>query len=186
MNPSIEDILSTIEKSNAENIILFPNNSNIILAAEQAKKVSAKNVYIIPSKNIAQGISAIIAFDPDKELSENLSNMNKAMSNVISAQVTYSIRDTQLNGKTIEKGNIIGVTDKEILAVGKDINEVSKELIEKLINDDVSVMTIIYGEEVDKNKAEDLVKQLENKFSELEIDLVEGNQPIYYYIFSME
>lgn len=186
MNPSIEDILSAIEKSNAENIIILPNNSNIILAAEQAKNVSAKNVYIVPSKNIAQGISAIVAFDPDKELSENLSNMNKAMSNVISAQVTYSIRDTQLNGKTIEKGNIIGVTDKEILAVGKDINEVSEELIEKLINDDVSVITIIYGEGVDKNKAEDLVKQLENKFSELEIDLVEGNQPIYYYIFSME
>ncbi len=186
MNPSIEDILSAIEKSNAENIIILPNNSNIILAAEQAKNVSAKNVYIVPSKNIAQGISAIVAFDPDKELSENLSNMNKAMSNVISAQVTYSIRDTQLNGKTIEKGNIIGVTDKEILAVGKDINEVSEELIEKLINDDVSVITIIYGEGVDKNKAEDLVKQLENKFSELEIDLVEGNQPVYYYIFSLE
>ncbi|HPP30865.1 MAG TPA: DAK2 domain-containing protein [Soehngenia sp.] len=186
MNPSIEDILSAIEKSNAENIIILPNNSNIILAAEQAKNVSEKNVHIVPSKNIAQGISAMVAFDPDKELIENINNMNKAMSNVVSGQVTYSVRDTQLNGKIIEKGNIIGVTDKEILAVGKDINEVSEELIEKLINDDTSVLTIIYGEDVDKNKAEELIRNLETKFHELEIDLVEGDQPIYYYIFSLE
>lgn len=186
MNPSIEDILSAIEKSNAENIIILPNNSNIILAAEQAKNVSEKNVHIVPSKNIAQGISAMVAFDPDKELIENINNMNKAMSNVVSGQVTYSVRDTQLNGKIIEKGNIIGVTDKEILAVGKDINEVSEELIEKLINDDTSVLTIIYGEDVDKNKAEELIRNLETKFHELDIDLVEGDQPIYYYIFSLE
>jgi hypothetical protein len=186
MNPSIEDILSAIEKSNAKNIIILPNNSNILLAAEQAKNVSNRNVYIVPSKNIAQGISAMVAFDPDKELSENIDNMNRAMSNVISAQVTYSVRDTQLNGKIIEKGNIIGVTDKDILVVGEDINEVSEELIDKLINDDISVLTIIYGEDVDRSKAEDLIKRLETKFDELEIDLVEGNQPIYYYVFSLE
>lgn len=186
MNPSIEDILSAIEKSNAKNIIILPNNSNILLAAEQAKNVSNRNVYIVPSKNIAQGISAMVAFDPDKELSENIDNMNRAMSNVISAQVTYSVRDTQLNGKIIEKGNIIGVTDKDILVVGEDINEVSEELIDKLINDDISVLTIIYGEDVDRSKAEDLIKRLETKFNELEIDLVEGNQPIYYYVFSLE
>jgi hypothetical protein len=186
MNPSIEDILNAIEKSNAKNIIILPNNSNILLAAEQAKNVSNRNVYIVPSKNIAQGISAMVAFDPDKELSENIDNMNRAMSNVISAQVTYSVRDTQLNGKIIEKGNIIGVTDKDILVVGEDINEVSEELIDKLINDDISVLTIIYGEDVDRSKAEDLIKRLETKFDELEIDLVEGNQPIYYYVFSLE
>lgn len=186
MNPSIEDILSAIEKSNAKNIIILPNNSNILLAAEQAKNVSNRNVYIVPSKNIAQGISAMVAFDPDKELSENIDNMNRAMSNVISAQVTYSVRDTQLNGKIIEKGNIIGVTDKDILVVGEDINEVSEELIDKLINDNISVLTIIYGEDVDRSKAEDLIKRLETKFNELEIDLVEGNQPIYYYVFSLE
>lgn len=186
MNPSIEDILSAIEKSNAKNIIILPNNSNILLAAEQAKNVSNRNVYIVPSKNIAQGISAMVAFDPDKELNENINNMNSAISNVISAQVTYSVRDTQLNGKIIKKGNIIGVTDKDILEVGEDINEVSEKLIEKLINDDISVLTIIYGEDVDRNRAEDLIKRLETKFDELEIDLVEGNQPIYYYIFSLE
>ncbi|WP_345702331.1 DAK2 domain-containing protein [Soehngenia longivitae] len=186
MNPSIEDILRAIEKSNAKNIIILPNNSNILLAAEQAKNVSNRNVYIVPSKNIAQGISAMVAFDPDKELNENINNMNSAISKVISAQVTYSVRDTQLNGKIIKKGNIIGVTDKDILVVGEDINEVSEKLIEKLINDDISVLTIIYGEDVDKNRAEDLIKRLETKFDELEIDLVEGNQPIYYYIFSLE
>lgn len=186
MNPSIEDILSAIEKSYAKNIIILPNNSNILLAAEQAKNVSNRNVYIVPSKNIAQGISAMVAFDPDKELNENINNMNSAISKVISAQVTYSVRDTQLNGKIIKKGNIIGVTDKDILVVGEDINEVSEKLIEKLINDDISVLTIIYGEDVDKNRAEDLIKRLETKFDELEIDLVEGNQPIYYYIFSLE
>lgn len=186
MNPSIEDILSAIEKSNAKNIIILPNNSNILLAAEQAKNVSNRNVYIVQSKNIAQGISAMVAFDPDKELNENINNMNSAISNVISAQVTYSVRDTQLNGKIIKKGNIIGVTDKDILEVGEDINEVSEKLIEKLINDDISVLTIIYGEDVDRNRAEDLIKRLETKFDELEIDLVEGNQPIYYYIFSLE
>ena len=183
MNPSIEDILSAIEKSYAKNIIILPNNSNILLAAEQAKNVSNRNVYIVQSKNIAQGISAMVAFDPDKELNENINNMNSAISNVISAQVTYSVRDTQLNGKIIKKGNIIGVTDKDILEVGEDINEVSEKLIEKLINDDISVLTIIYGEDVDRNRAEDLIKRLETKFDELEIDLVEGNQPIYYYIF---
>jgi len=186
MNPSIEDILSAIEKSYAKNIIILPNNSNILLAAEQAKNVSNRNVYIVQSKNIAQGISAMVAFDPDKELNENINNMNSAISNVISAQVTYSVRDTQLNGKIIKKGNIIGVTDKDILEVGEDINEVSEKLIEKLINDDISVLTIIYGEDVDRNRAEDLIKRLETKFDELEIDLVEGNQPIYYYIFSLE
>jgi len=186
MNPSIEEILNAIENANSENILILPNNSNIILAAEQAKSVSNKNVYVIPTRNIAQGISAMIAFDPNKEVNDNIKKMNEAYTKVISAQVTYSVRDTQINGKNIESGNIIGVTDKEVLSVGTDINEVSIDLIEKIINDDISIITIIYGEDVDSSKAEELAQNLKDKFKEIDIDLVEGNQPIYYYIFSLE
>lgn len=186
MNPSTEDLLNAINKTSGRNVIILPNNSNIILAAEQTKKLSDRNVIVVPTKNIAQGISALLSFNEDSTVEENIDSMNQGINNVISGQVTYAVRDTEFNGTKINKDDIIGLSEKDILVSGKDINKVSFELVEKLNNEDASIITVFYGEEISEDKAEELRGLLEDKYEDMDIELIYGGQPLYYYIFSIE
>lgn len=186
MNPSTEDILNAINDTNGENVFILPNNSNIILAAEQAKELSDKKVAVIPTKTIPQGISALLAFDEERDFEENIEAMKEAILNVKTGQVTYSVRDTEFNNAKISKNDIIGISEGDIVASGKDINLVSLELLDNMIDDDTSLVTIFYGNDIEEDMANDLVDQLTDKYSDIDIELIYGGQPIYYYIFSVE
>ncbi|SDY92405.1 DAK2 domain-containing protein [Tindallia californiensis] len=186
MNPSTEDFLNAIEKIDAEHIFIMPNNSNIIMAANQAKGISGKSITVIPTKTIPQGISAILAFNPDIKPTENESAMNQAIREVKTGQVTYAVRDTSFNGMTISKNEIIGLSDKEIRSAGKNLNEVSAKLIEKMIATQDEIMTIYYGEDTTLEEAKDLQKQMNLKYKDVEVEVYEGGQPLYYYIISLE
>ncbi len=186
MNPSTEDILKAVNETNGENIFILPNNSNIILAAEQAKELSEKNVAVIPTKTIPQGISALLAFDETKSFEENIESMSEAIQDVKTGQVTYSVRDTEYNNTIINKDDIIGISEGDIVANGKDINLVSLELLENMIDDDTSLVTIFYGSDIEEDIANELESQLSEKYNDVDIELIYGGQPIYYYIFSIE
>ncbi|QQY80774.1 hypothetical protein EDD65_10588 [Keratinibaculum paraultunense] len=186
MNPSTEDLLKAIEEVEAENIIILPNNGNIILAAEQAKDLSNKNVYVLPTKSIPEGVSALIAFNPETDIDRNLKNMKEAISYVKTAQVTYAVRDTEINGVEIKKDDIIGITGDEILAIGNDVEEVALELLEKMVDDESSLITIFYGNGLEEEDALKLSTKLEKKFEDFDIEVLFGGQPLYYYIFSIE
>lgn len=186
MNPSTEDLLKAIENVEGENIIILPNNGNIILAAKQAKDLSDKNVYVVPTKSIPEGISALIAFNPEIDIDENLENMKEATSYVKTAQVTYAVRDTEINDIKIKKDDIIGVTGDEILAIGNDVEQVALELLGKMVDDESSLITIFYGNGLKEEDAIKLSKKLEEKFEDFDIEVLFGGQPLYYYIFSIE
>ena len=186
MNPSTEDLLKAIENVEGENIIILPNNGNIVLAAKQAKDLSDKNVYVVPTKSIPEGISALIAFNPEIDIDENLENMKEAISYVKTAQVTYAVRDTEINDIKIKKDDIIGVTGDEILAIGNNIEQVALELLEKMVDDESSLITIFYGNGLEEEDALKLSTKLEEKFEDFDIEVLFGGQPLYYYIFSIE
>lgn len=186
MNPSTEDLLKAIENVEGENIIILPNNGNIILAAKQAKDLSDKNVYVVPTKSIPEGISALIAFNPEIDIDENLENMKEAISYVKTAQVTYAVRDTEINNIKIKKDDIIGITGDEILAIGNDVEQVALELLGKMVDDESSLITIFYGNGLKEEDAIKLSKKLEEKFEDFDIEVLFGGQPLYYYIFSIE
>ena len=187
MNPSTEDMLNAIDNINAENIFILPNNGNIILAAEQAKSiVEDKNIVVVPTKTIAQGITSMITYVEDCTVEENLEAMTEAISNVKTGQVTYAVRDTELDGKVIKQDDIMGIGDKVIEAVGKDITEVTCELIDKMVDEDSELISVYYGEDIKEEDAKVLVEKLEEKYSDIEVELNYGGQPIYYYILSVE
>lgn len=186
MNPSTEDILNAIKDTSGEYVFILPNNSNIILAAEQARDLSDRNVIVIPTKTIPQGISALLAFDESKPSEENSEYMIEAISNVKTGQVTYSVRDTEFNNTKISKDDIIGISEGDIVSNGKDINEVAIELLEKMIDEDSSLITIIYGSDLAEDKAYDLQNYLSELYDDIDIEVVYGGQPLYYYIFSLE
>jgi hypothetical protein len=186
MNPSTEDILSAIDKTKGEHVIILPNNSNIILAAEQAKNLSTRDISVIPTKTIPQGISAMLAMNPDISVEENVDNMTDALTSVVTGQITYAVRDTEFNGTKINKGDIIGLSDKDILAAGNDTKLVSIELLEKLVNDDMSIITVMYGQETSEDAAAQLSRALEELYPEMDIEVIHGGQPLYYYIFAIE
>ncbi|WP_422485176.1 DAK2 domain-containing protein [Gudongella sp. DL1XJH-153] len=186
MNPSTEDILSAIDKTKGEHVIILPNNSNIILAAEQTKHLSERSISVIPTKSIPQGISALLVLDEDVELEINLESMINAIDEVKTGQVTFAVRDTEFNGTDIRKNDIIGLSDKDILAAGNDVNTVSQQLIEKLVDQESSIITIIYGSDVTEEQASKLAELLEAKYSNLDIEVVFGGQPLYYYLFAIE
>lgn len=186
MNPSTEDLLKAIENTSGKNVIILPNNSNIIMSAEQTKDLSDRNIVVIPTKNIAQGISALLSFNEAATLEENVEAMTENISIVKSAQVTYAVRDTEYNNTKISKDDIIGLADKEILASGKEINEVSLNLVEKLVDDETSIITIFYGNDIEKENVDALASSLEGKYDDLDIEVIFGGQPLYYYIFSIE
>ena len=186
MNPSTEDILKAIENTTGENVFILPNNSNIILTAEQTKELSDRNVVVIPSKTIPQGIAALLAFDESKSLEENTDTMKEAITYIKTGQVTYSVRDTEFNNTKIQKDDIIGIAEGDIVASGKEINEVSIKLLENMVDEDTSLITILYGSDLSEEMAEDLEKHLSDLYDDLDIELICGGQPIYYYIFSVE
>ncbi len=187
MNPSTEDILSAVKRVNAGDIYIFPNNSNIIMAANQAASIyKEKNLHVIPSKTIPQGIAAIINYDPDGDAESNVSAMTEAMSSVKTGEVTYAIRDTSFEGKTIHKNNIMGIGDKGIENVGEDVTEVTLNLIETMIDDESGLITIYFGQDVTQEDADKLAEKLGEIYPDVDVDVHEGKQPIYYYILSVE
>ncbi|NLW23153.1 MAG: DAK2 domain-containing protein [Tissierellia bacterium] len=186
MNPSTEDILKAVEEVEGENIIILPNNGNIILAANQAKELSNKNVYVFPTKTIPEGITALLSFDPELGVEENLENMKEAVAHVKTAQVTYAVRDSEMNGVKINKDDIIGISSGEILSIGNDVEEVSYELLKNIVDEDSSLITIFYGNGVEEEQAVQLSEKIEEEFEDHDVEVIYGGQPLYYYIFSIE
>ena len=187
MNPSTEDMLNAIGEVNADNIFILPNNGNIILAAEQAKHLTEdKNIFVIPSKTVPQGITAVINFVYDKTPEENAERMTEEMKKVKSGQVTYAVRDTSIDGKEIKQGNIMGIGDKSILSVGDEIRETTLELIKCLANDDSELISLYYGEEISQEEADGLADEVMESYPDLDVEVHYGGQPIYYYVLSVE
>jgi fatty acid kinase len=186
MNPSTEDIFNAIESTKGENVIILPNNSNIVLAANQSKELTDRNVHVLNTKSIPEGIAALLAFDEDREIDENLKDMQDSIENVLTGQVTYAVRDTEFKENKISKDDIIGIADGDIVSKGEDINDVGLKLIKKMINEDVSIITIFYGIDISKDTAEELASILEKNYEDIDIEIVFGGQPLYYYIFSLE
>jgi len=187
MNPSASDIADAASRINAENVFVFPNNKNIILAAEQAKKlVENKKIHVVPTKNVPQGFVSALCFDPEAPAEENLINMIHAMDTVTVGQVTYAVRTTNIDGFSLEKGDIIGLDNKKILAKGNDISTLTADLVEKLLDDSHESLNVYYGSDVKEEEAMLLCDNLRVKYPDLEIEFYYGGQPIYYYIISLE
>ena len=187
MNPSTEDVLQAISQVNAKNIFIFPNNKNIILAANQARDLTEdKNIVVVPTKTIPQGITALISFVPDKSVEENTAQMMEAMENVKTGQVTYAVRDTKIDDKEIRQGDIMGIGDKGILAVGQDIQQVALQMVQEMADEDAELISIYYGSDVSEEQAEALCQQLEESYPDFDVEMNNGGQPIYYYVISVE
>ena len=187
MNPSTEDVLDAISKVNAETVFVFPNNKNIILAANQAAEIEEeKQVIVIPTKTIPQGISALISFDETATAEANQAGMEDAITAVKSGQVTYAVRDTSIDGKEIKTGDYMGIDDVGIQAVGQDITEVVKDLIGAMADEDSELLSIYYGSDVEEEKANALVEAVQAVYPDFEVEAHAGGQPIYYYILSLE
>ena len=187
MNPSAEDIASAARKINAENIIILPNNKNIILSAEQSRTlVQNRNIFVLHTKDIPQGLAAVLNFSPDASLSENLENMTTAFVGIDAGQVTYAVRDTVIDNLKIKKGDIIGIDKGTIVNSGKDVEKVTTALIESMLTEDKEVVTLYYGIDVAEEKAEAYVEKLQEKHPDIEFILHYGGQPLYYYVLSVE
>jgi DAK2 domain fusion protein YloV len=186
MNPSTEDILNSVNKINAETVYIFPNNSNIILAANQAKSMADKNVIVAATKSIPQGISALMALNHDKSIEENNMKIDKAIASVKSGLVTYAVRNSSYDGIDIEEGNVLGMVEGKISGVGDDILEVSRKVLDEMIEGDSSLISIYYGSNVTEEEALKLKEEIEELYSDCEIELHFGGQPLYYYILSVE
>ena len=187
MNPSTEDMLNAIEKVNAKTIYIFPNNKNIILAANQARDLTEdKEIIVVPTKTIPQGISAMISFVPEKGGEENLASMTDAISRVKTGQITYAVRDTRIDDKEIPEGDIMGIGDAGILAVGRDRLQVAEEMVAEMVDEESEIISVYYGEDVSEEDAEALSDSLTEKYPECEVELNQGGQPIYYYLISVE
>ncbi|MDF2676075.1 MAG: yloV [Bacillota bacterium] len=186
MNPSTEDIVEAAEKINADHIIVLPNNSNIIMAANQAKEVSSKNLSIIPSKSIPQGISAMLAFKDNLELEQNVISMTGAIKEVKTGQITYAVRDTVFNDMEIKKDEIIALFNGDIVSHGNNIENQAVELINSMVDEDSYLITLFYGEDADKNNIEDLKARIEEAAPDCDVEIIHGGQPLYYYIISVE
>ena len=186
MNPSTQDMLEAIEKINAEHIFILPNNKNIIMAANQAAEISDKDIRVIPTKTIPQGITCVTMFNPDSDVEENVSELNEIIEIVKTASVTYAVRDTEMDGIEIKEGNMLGLVEGKIKKVGEDYFEVAKEILESMIDDESELITIFYGSDVEENKIEDFIAELEEKYEDFDIQCYKGDQPLYYFIMSVE
>ena len=186
MNPSAADIANAVDNVPAKTVFVFPNNKNIILASEQAKDLTTKNIVVVPTKSIPEGISAVLSFNPEYGVDDNLDSMSAAISNVKSGSVTYAVRATHVDGFDLSVGEIIGLDDKAILSKGSDVNQTTIELIGKMMDDDVVNINLFYGEDITQQMAEDLQQKLSQIYPECEITVIEGGQPVYYYLVSME
>lgn len=187
MNPSTEDMLNAIDQVNAEHIFILPNNKNIILAANQAKALCEdKDIIVIPTKTVPQGITAMINFMPDSTAEENEARMTEELANVKTGQVTYAVRDTHIDDKEIKEGNIMGIGDHAILAVGEDVEQTTLDMFKELIDEDSELISIYYGEDVKKEDADKLGEDLSDLYPDCDIEVHFGGQPIYYYVVSVE
>jgi hypothetical protein len=187
MNPSTDDMLKAIEAVNADTVFIFPNNKNIILAAEQAVHLTEdKQIIVIPSKTVPQGIAAMINFINGKPVEENKERMLEAMDHIKSGQVTYAVRDTTIDGKTIKENDFMGIGDSGILSVGEDLSSTTLELVGCLAEEDSEIVSLYYGEEVSEEDAKALSAQITEKYPDLEVEINQGGQPIYYYVLSVE
>ena len=187
MNPSTEDVLQAIAHVNAENIFIFPNNKNIILAANQARDLTEdKNIIVIPTKTIPQGITALISYVPDKTVEQNTEEMMEAMKNVKTGQITYAVRDTKIDDKEIRQGDIMGIGDHGILAVGKEIEDTAVAMVQEMADEDSEIISVYYGADVTAEDAEQFAARLEELYPDFDVELNEGGQPIYYYVVSVE
>ena len=187
MNPSTEDMLNAIDQVNADTVFILPNNKNIVLAANQAKAlVEDKEIIVIPTKTVPQGITAIINFMPDADAKMNEETMLEEIQRVKSGQVTYAVRDTHIDDKEIHEGDIMGIGDKGILAVGKGIEETTKAMLEQLVDEESELISLYYGEEVKEEDAEQLIQEIEELYPDVDVDAHFGGQPIYYYVLAVE
>ncbi len=187
MNPSTEDMLNAIDRVNADTVFILPNNKNIVLAANQAKSlVEEKEIIVIPTKTVPQGITAIINFMPDADAKTNEEAMLEEIKNVKTGQVTYAVRDTHIDDKEIHEGDIMGIGNSGILAVGKDLEETTKELIANLVDEDSELISIYYGEEVSEEDAEKFTEEITELYPDVDVDIQFGGQPIYYYVLAVE
>ncbi|WP_300261537.1 DAK2 domain-containing protein [Clostridium sp.] len=186
MNPSTQDMLEAIEKLNAEHIFILPNNKNIIMAANQAAEISDKDIRVIPTKTIPQGITCITMFNPEADVEENTEELNEAMEMVKTTSVTYAVRDTEVDGKEIKQGNILGLVEGKIKEVGEDQYKVAEDLIDSLVDEDSELITIFYGIDCEEEKVDALIEKLERKYEDLDIQCYNGEQPLYYFIMSVE
>ena len=186
MNPSTKDLLEKIDNTNAEHIIILPNNSNIILAAEQAKKLSDKNVYILPTKTIPQGINSLVEFNWDDDVEINLERMNESIGKVKTVQVTYSVKDTTFDDVEIKKDEILGVSDGNIVSVGDDLHDITMETVKTAIDETTEIVTIYFGEDVEEEVANNLAAEIEELLAFGDVEVYYGGQPLYYYLISIE
>ncbi|MCL2062092.1 MAG: DAK2 domain-containing protein [Firmicutes bacterium] len=186
MNPSAEDIAKACDKISAKDIFVFPNNKNIILAAEQAKALSNRTIHIIPTKNIPQGLSAALAFNPDDTPEQNTANMHEAIETVRAGQVTYAVRSTQIDNFNLKEGDIIGIDSTNIVAKGSDVDKVTAELVDKMMDESVSMIRLYFGNNVQEAEAEKIAQKLSTKYKGRDVDILFGGQPLYYYIVSLE
>ena len=187
MNPSTEDFLEAVKKINADNIFILPNNSNIIMAANQCKAlVEDKNIIVIPTKTVPQGITTMINYIADRSVEENEEQMLEEIGYVKTGQVTYAIRDTEIDGITIKENDFMGVGDSSILCVGKVLADTVIDTIDKLVDEDSGLISIYFGADVTEEDANELLERAEEKFDECDVELHFGGQPVYYYIISVE
>mgnify|MGYP000856349897 FL=1 len=187
MNPSTEDMLTAIDHVNADHIFILPNNKNIILAANQAQSLTEdKDIIVIPTKTVPQGITAIINYMPEADVDTNIDAMNEGIKAVKTGQVTYAVRDTRIDDKEIHEGDIMGIGDAGILAVGKSVDGTTKDMLAQLVNDDSELISLYYGEEVSEEEAEKLTAEIEELYPDMDVDAHMGGQPIYYYVLAVE
>lgn len=186
MNPSTEDFVKAIEKVNSDNVFLFPNNSNIIMAANQAKEISKKNVIVIPTKDIPSSLVALMSMDAELSVEEIEEMMLEAISRVRSGEITYAVRDTVSGDKQIKEGEIIAIAGKEIKANGRDIKEVTLSMIEQMTDEDSEIITLFYGQDIKEEEAEELLEEVRKLCPDCDVELYEGGQPLYYYLLSVE
>lgn len=186
MNPSVEDILVAVEKVNADNIIILPNNKNIIMAADKVNELSKKNVSVVPTVSVAQGIRAAMAFDTEQDMSVNCTNMTKAYKDLTCGEVTHAVRNTNMDGFSLHEGDIIGLSGDKIVAQSKDIGETTEKVVHALVGDFSESITLYYGSDVKEEEAEELKEQLEEKYPDFDVACYNGGQPHYYYFVAVE
>ena len=186
MNPSIDDILKAVESVNAKEIFILPNNGNIILSASQAQQISDKTIHVIPSKSIPQGIAAMLAFNPDIDGEANVARMTSALQTVKTGHVTYAVRDSSFDGMSIKKDDIIGLYNGKISAVGRDVQLVTQELINNMVDDDSEIVTLFYGDMMNEEDTEPITGFLNERYPDVEVEVHYGGQPLYYFIISVE
>ncbi len=187
MNPSTDDMLTAIDEVNADHIFILPNNKNIILAANQAKTLTKdKDIIVIPTKTVPQGITAVISYMPEADVDTNLEAMQDAVKNVKTGQVTYAVRDTKIDDKVIHEGDIMGIGDQGILSVGQSVEDTTKDMLAQLVDEDSELISLYYGQDIQAEDAEKFTQALEDIYPDIDIDVHMGGQPIYYYVLSVE